>query len=132
MSQFETHFTLAQALAALPSLRENLARIHELLGEIEEAQSRVGEKLHVMRGNGHGPIVGGAGPQIEEVRKRIEEIVATGVQIKDLKRGLIDFPHFLGDDPGREVFLCYELGEETISFWHTIEAGFAGREPIQE
>jgi hypothetical protein len=50
-----------------------------------------------------------------------------GVQIKDFDRGLVDFPH-LRD--GREVFLCWELDEDDIAFWHDIDGGYAGRERL--
>ena len=81
----------------------------------------------VLRGNGKGPILTGAGAQKDEAQRLIEGIADEGIQIKDLERGLVDFPHFLGGDPAREVFLCWHLGEDTIEFWHDIDAGIAGR-----
>ena len=56
--------------------------------------------------------------------ERIEEI---GCQVKDLETGLIDFPTLYRD---REVYLCWKLGENKINFWHHIEDGFRGRQPI--
>jgi hypothetical protein len=50
-----------------------------------------------------------------------------GVQIKDFERGLVDFPHIRD---GREVFLCWELHEGDIEFWHDIDAGYTGRERL--
>jgi hypothetical protein len=52
-----------------------------------------------------------------------------GVHIKDIDRGLCDFPYMRN---GRVVYLCWQLGEDAIAFWHDIEAGFAGREPLDE
>jgi len=49
------------------------------------------------------------------------------IQVKDLERGLVDFPALLG---GREVFLCWEQDEPDIEFWHDLDAGFAGRERL--
>jgi hypothetical protein len=49
------------------------------------------------------------------------------IQIKDLDRGLVDFPAFIG---GKEVFLCWEQDEDGIEFWHDLDTGFAGREPL--
>jgi hypothetical protein len=57
----------------------------------------------------------------------IHEIQATGVLIKDINLGLLDFPAL---KDGREVYLCWQYGEGEIAFWHEIEAGFAGRQPI--
>lgn len=122
---------MEEARALLPQVREQLTRIHALLAEIKASQEAEGQKkLRILRGNGKGPIVTGLGPKITEVQGQIEEIAKMGIQIKDLERGLIDFPHFLDGDPGHEVFLCYELSEETIAYWHEIEDGFAGRKPL--
>lgn len=52
-----------------------------------------------------------------------------GVQVKDLRGGLLDFPARRG---GRAVLLCWKLGEPGIAFWHDAESGFAGRRPLDE
>ena len=62
--------------------------------------------------------------QLNTQLRRIQEI---GVQIKDFDRGLVDFPHLR---EGREVFLCWELDEDDITFWHDIDDGYAGREHL--
>jgi len=49
------------------------------------------------------------------------------IQVKDINRGLIDFPAFVG---GKEVFLCWENGEDDIEFWHDLNTGYTGREPL--
>jgi len=61
---------------------------------------------------------------LKAAMERIEEI---GCQVKDLDTGLIDFPTLYRD---REVYLCWKLGESSINFWHHIEDGFRGRQPI--
>ncbi len=61
------------------------------------------------------------------VQQAIEEIQAAGVLIKDIEAGLIDFPAVHG---GREVLLCWKLGEARIEHWHGVDEGFAGRKPI--
>jgi len=58
--------------------------------------------------------------------QRVREL---GVILKDVDRGLCDFPYM---KDGRVVYLCWQLGEETIGYWHDIESGFAGREPLDE
>lgn len=131
MAHFTTHFTLAEARAALPALRRRLLRIQDLLAEARRAQEAEGAaRSLVLRGNGHGPVLSGAGRFREQAQRLIEEIAAEGIQIKDLERGLVDFPHFLGGAPAREVFLCWHLGEDTITDWHEVEAGYAGRRPL--
>ena len=57
------------------------------------------------------------------------EIEATGVQVKDLDIGLLDFPCVVDKEV---ILLCWKLGEEKITHWHGIEEGFAGRKPIDE
>jgi hypothetical protein len=64
---------------------------------------------------------------VGELQRRIQEITEKGIEIKDIERGLIDFPHWR---EGEEVFLCWLYGEADIGFWHTLEEGFAGRTPL--
>ncbi len=133
MSVFEKHFTLTEARAALPALRRRLLRVQEMLAEVRRSQGE-GAQVVVLRGDGKGPILAGDGGRKEdrkrEAQRLIEEIAEEGIQIKDLERGLVDFPHFLDGDPAHEVFLCWHLGEDTIGFWHEIEAGYGGRTPL--
>ena len=65
---------------------------------------------------------------IQRIKDAVAEIHATGVQVKDLEMGLLDFPHMVG---GETVLLCWKLGEELrIQHWHGLEEGFAGRKSI--
>lgn len=131
MPIFGKHFTVVEARASLPALRRRLLRVQELLAEARRAQSVNGAaQTVVMRGNGKGPILSGTGKSKEEAQRLIEGIAEEGIQIKDLERGLVDFPHFLQGDSSHEVFLCWHLGEDTIGYWHEIEAGFGGRTPL--
>ena len=59
----------------------------------------------------------------------IQQIKEMGVLLKDVDKGLCDFPYMR---QGRVVYLCWQLGEEAIEYWHDIETGFAGREPLDE
>jgi hypothetical protein len=63
----------------------------------------------------------------ERLKLAVDTLTDWGVEIKDVERGLVDFPSRY---EGREVCLCYELGEDGIAFWHGAEEGFAGRKPI--
>jgi hypothetical protein len=62
--------------------------------------------------------------EIAELVGRIQEL---GALVKDLDRGLVDFPARRGDE---DVLLCWEVGEDEITFWHGLEEGFAGRKPL--
>lgn len=59
----------------------------------------------------------------------LEELKAVGVELKDPTRGLIDFPSRFN---GRDILLCWQIGEPTINFWHDISAGFIGRRSVRE
>jgi hypothetical protein len=64
-----------------------------------------------------------------QLKEAIEQIQETGCLIKDIDEGLVDFPAIRG---GKEVYLCWKMGEERIEFWHGIEEGFAGRKPLED
>ena len=66
---------------------------------------------------------------IQQAQDAIQEIDSIGVQVKDLDKGLLDFPCQVGE---QIVLLCWMLGETKIDFWHTVEAGFQGRQPLDE
>jgi hypothetical protein len=62
-----------------------------------------------------------------EVARCVGELQALGLLVKDLDRGLVDFPALRGDE---EVLLCWQVGEDEIAYWHGLEEGFAGRKPL--
>jgi len=66
---------------------------------------------------------------LKRVRESLAEIDAIGVQVKDLEEGLLDFPCRVDDEV---VLLCWRIGEPAIEHWHTMEAGFQGRQPVDE
>ena len=66
---------------------------------------------------------------LQRAKDAVAEIDATGVQVKDLDIGLLDFPCVVGDDV---ILLCWKLGEKKITHWHGTQEGFAGRKPIDD
>jgi hypothetical protein len=64
-----------------------------------------------------------------DLKQVLLEFERREIQIKDIDRGLIDFPAILW---GKEVFLCWEHGDKDIEFWHDLDAGYAGREKLSE
>jgi hypothetical protein len=122
-------FSVEEANALLPTVRRALKSIqqsnHRLLAFQAEAKNAAEAAER-----GGGGMSGGATyvGLLMQIARRVEEIEALGVQIKDYARGLIDFPS-LRD--GRVVLLCWHLGEgESIEWWHDVDAGFAGRQPL--
>ena len=122
-------FSIEEANALLPTVRKILARIRRAHGRLISYQSAA---KHAAEGAEQG---GGGMPDgprylslLFELSDRTGELEALGVQLKDYARGLIDFPS-LRD--GRVVLLCWQLGEgDQIEWWHDVEAGFAGRQPL--
>lgn len=108
-----------------------LARIFEEIQTVQEDlnahRSEADELLQAAKTNGGGPK---AGPHLSgslKIQKLLEKVEKMGALVKDLDRGLFDFPHLRGS---REVFLCWMVGEKKIGFWHDLDSGFAGRQPL--
>ena len=127
------YFTIDQANRLLPEIvpmLEELRAMKQQLDELREQQSHLQEKA---RSNGHNraaeiaELAGQIERLVNESGERIARLNALGIEIKDIEMGLIDF---LSLHRGRRVYLCWKLGEPSVRFWHTIEAGYAGREPI--
>src|SRR5690242_5450556 len=106
MHQFKKHFTLEEARALLPTLRAMFASIHKHKAALEQAD----EALEKQMGRTGGDLGGKYPAQLlsatAELRAELTRIGKLGIQIKDLDRGLVDFPSIRN---GREVFLCWEL-----------------------
>ena len=65
--------------------------------------------------------------EVAQLQEFIQELENLGVELKDISRGLVDF---LGLIDGRDVYLCWLLGEEEVGHWHELDAGFAGRHSL--
>ena len=66
---------------------------------------------------------------VQQAKDSLDEIDAIGVQVKDLDTGLLDFPCEVN---GETLLLCWKMGESRIDYWHTMDSGFRGRQPIDE
>ncbi|MBN1633981.1 MAG: DUF2203 family protein [Ignavibacteria bacterium] len=123
---YTKHYELSEAREVLISLIPVLKKISELK-RILDSKNISEEKYFFMgkigkNGDGEYP------QEMYEITKLISLIMSKEIQIKNLDYGLIDFPHI--KKTGEEVFLCYELGESTIEFWHGLEEGYAGRKSV--
>jgi hypothetical protein len=124
--QFKKHYTRDEARDLLPEVRHWLQQLVELRGDIEKQEKRMSALI------APGCDIGGAFVNawvrtLANVKGLLLEFYRREIQVKDLDRGLIDFPAIIG---GKEVFLCWEQGESDIEFWHELEAGYSGREPL--
>jgi hypothetical protein len=124
--RFHKHYTREEARELLPQLRKWLERLVEL----REQQQKLDERLAGLLAPGcdlGGSLVNSWVRTLGEMQAIIVEFFNREIQIKDIERGLIDFPAIIGD---KEVFLCWEKDEDDIEFWHDLDAGYAGREPL--
>lgn len=120
------HFTREEANAMLPRLRPMLEQLIEAKGELTDAEAH--EALsEAAPGNGGGDPGRQVGEGFLEVRSILGALEEAGIVIKDIDRGLVDFPAIVDD---REVFLCWELGEDEVTHWHDLESGYGGRAPL--
>lgn len=126
MHQFKKHYTRDEARALLPKLREWLERLDELRVRLEKNDKCVRSLMAGGQDSG-GEAVNESVRVIAEVKSVLQNFERRSIIIKDVRRGLVDFPAFVGD---REVFLCWEKDEEDVEYWHDIDSGYAGREPL--
>ena len=125
-NQFKQHYTRDQARALLPQIRQWLEQLSVLRQKLSDCDQRLSRLL------AGGNDVGGEAVNrwvrvAADVKATLAEFQRREIQIKDLDRGLIDFPAILD---GKEVFLCWEQDEEDIEFWHDLHSGYAGRERL--
>ena len=122
------HYTLEEASELLP-------RVVALIERMRVARGRLGDREARDALSEAGPTNGGGSPGrtvsegFLELRDSMMELRELEVVLRDLDRGLLDFPS-LRD--GREVYLCWQEGEDAIGFWHEPDAGFGGRRPLDD
>ena len=130
------HFSVEEANALIPGLEIRFAKVMQLRAQLRAAYEeleRVGEPPDaetMSRSDGTPEVRRARGrfrALMEALGEELEAIEQTGVTVKDLDIGLCDF---LGLREGREVWLCWQYGEKQIRFWHDLDAGFSGRQPI--
>jgi hypothetical protein len=124
----ERHYSLEEANAALErvgELIELLRGARERLGD-QEARAALSEAAPANGGGEPGRVVSEG---FLTLRDALTELQEREIVLRDLERGLVDFPAVID---GREVYLCWQEGEEEIGFWHEPEAGFAGRRPLDD
>jgi hypothetical protein len=124
--RFETHYTRDEARALLPQVRKWLKRLVQLRNDLQKYDKRLGTMMKPGCDLG-GEVVNEWVKALADVKTTLMEFQRREIQIKDLDRGLIDFPAIIDD---KEVFLCWEQEEDDIDFWHDLDAGYSGREKL--
>ncbi len=122
----ERHYTVEQANAALGWVMERIERLRAAREGLNDEEARAAlEEAGPTNGGGEpGRVVSDA---FLEMRNALVELQAMEVVLRDLDRGLIDFPSVRDD---REVYLCWEEGEDEVGHWHELDAGHAGRQSL--
>lgn len=121
-------FTVDEARALLPTIKEWLGQTMLISKKLRGFSGEL-EKLSRLASENAGSEAGTAYVELLTLMQEyMSKIRGAGCLVKSVEEGLIDFPH-LRD--GREVYLCWRYGEDEIDYWHEIDAGFAGRLPIE-
>jgi hypothetical protein len=122
----ERHYSLDEATALLPWVSSTLAGMREAQTRLTDQDARAALAGGAVSNGGGRPgrQVGEAFVALQQGLGRLSE---REVILRDLERGLIDFPAVRD---GEEVYLCWVDGEPEIAFWHGLDAGFAGRRPL--
>jgi hypothetical protein len=120
------HYTRDEANSSLGWVKETIASLRDARAGLsdEEAREALAEAWPQNGGGDPGRVVSEAFLQLRAALAQLQE---AEVVLRDLDRGLVDFPALR---EGREVYLCWLEGETEIGYWHDLEAGFAGREPL--
>lgn len=125
--QFKKHFTLEEARALLPEVRAWFDQIESAKSKLESYDERIRILIAEEQDQG-GTDVNNSLKLLAEIQEILHHFHTRGIHVKDLDRGLIDFPSLRH---GQEIFLCWEKGEDDIEFWHAIDDGFAGRHSLE-
>ena len=124
--KFKQHYTRDEAQTLVPQLRLWLAELKRLREDTERFEKRL-SGLNTEGQDTGGDTVNSWIRALAGMQSVLMEFQRREIFIKDLSRGLVDFPALIG---GREVFLCWEADEDTVEFWHDLESGYGGRERL--
>jgi hypothetical protein len=125
----ERIFTLGEANSLVPDLEALLREVQKMRGFILQIRPEIQKARDHIAGNGGSPQGPAYLKALEYIMKRVERIQQMGVLIKDLEKGLCDFPFMLD---GRMVYLCWKLGEAEIGWWHETDTGYGNRKPLDD
>ena len=127
-------FTREQAEAMLGQVSDELRAMQRCKAEIDALREDLTGAVEASSGNGHVRDEPGLGEKrrraeglVGELNERLARVNGWGIEVKDIESGLVDFP---SEYDGRIIYLCWRLGESRVEWWHELDAGFAGRQPI--
>ena len=121
------YFTVEDANALLPLVRVLMEQMFDLREQAMALRPDVWPVLEKSAGNGGSRKAGELLEIFQQFESIFKELKGLGCELKGLEQGLVDFPAMRD---GRAVYLCWQYNEPEISFWHDVDAGFAGRQPL--
>ena len=121
------YFTLREARAVLPRVKKLMQMVQEARQEILRLRPEVWPMLRKASLNGGSREAGELLVHFQRLENGVKGILNLGIVVKDVDQGLVDF---LGKRNGRDIYLCWQYGEDDIDYWHDLNTGFAGRHPI--
>lgn len=140
-------YTIDDADQRLPEVRDVLVRLRDERGQLVDLRDRAVERLAAVAAGRVGPgqvdldeaLVSGDAELrrlrlrmqgvIDQMQAAVAQLDAWDVALRDIPTGLVDFPALVS---GRQVWLCWRLGEDGVEWWHELDAGVAGRKPLIE
>lgn len=123
------YYTLAEARATLPQVKTLMAEVQVARSAILRVKPEAWPALKAAASNGGNRAAGEMTVHFDRLERGVKGILEMGVFVKDVDQGLVDF---LGKRDGREIFLCWQHGEDDIAFWHEVNAGYADRRPLDD
>jgi hypothetical protein len=127
-SKMPKFFSLDEANAALLVIKPMLADIMRIRQNVLARQPEIWPVIQKAAGNGGSKAASLIALEFGQLDDSVHRILDMGVIVKDLDIGLLDFPALMNK---HEVYLCWKFGEENVLFWHEIDDGFAGRQPLK-
>ncbi len=121
-------FTVAEANALLPRIRVIMEGLLTLRAEAMALRPDVWPVLEKSVGNGGSRKAGELIEIFRHFEQFLKELQSFDCELKGLEQGLVDFPAVI---QGRPVYLCWQYNEPEILYWHDLDAGFAGRQPLR-
>jgi hypothetical protein len=137
MSEDKHYFSVEEANSLIPLLEARFGMVMQLRAQLRAAYKELEDHGEaptaesISEADGPPQLVRARGrfrALMEALTEELQAIEETGATVKDLDIGLCDF---LGEREGREVWLCWQYGEKRVSFWHDLNAGFSGRQPLE-
>ncbi len=126
-------YTVQQARDLIPELRPLIAAMQLERRRLQDEVERLNDLTPAMQQNGHAVRAANHERMIvefsESLREKLDQFDMMGIDVKDIEHGIIDFP---SERDGRVVYLCWHVEEETVSYWHEVQEGYQGRQPLDE